>query len=53
LRFALNAYAIGEQALALRSPAPQQEIGPSAPVWDEEDEELLASAMKDLDASGL
>ena len=53
MRLALSAYAVGEQALALRSTAPQQEIGISAPVWDEEDEELLASAMKDLDASGL
>jgi hypothetical protein len=52
LRAAVNAYAIGEEALALRAPAqtPQSEQVPY--VWDEEDEELLASSMRDLDAAG-
>jgi hypothetical protein len=50
LRAAVNAYAIGEEALALRTPVqtPQSEQVPY--VWDEEDEELLASSMRDLDA---
>ena len=52
LRTAVNAYAIGEDALALR----RNEEGLPEPVaannvWDDEDEELLASSMRDLDAN--
>jgi hypothetical protein len=48
----VNAYAIGEDALALR----RNEEGIPEPVaannvWDDEDEELLASSMRDLDAN--
>lgn len=53
MRWAVNAYAIGEEALALRSAPPQPEDAPPNRVWDKEDEELLASSMRDLDASGL
>jgi hypothetical protein len=52
LRAAVNAYAVGEEALALRTPAmeaPESVVANT--VWDDEDEELLASSMRDLDAS--
>ncbi len=53
LRSAVNAYAVGEEALALRTPAegqaPESAVVNSA--WDAEDDELLASSMRDLDAS--
>jgi hypothetical protein len=52
MRAAVNAYAIGEEALALRvqdTPEMQPDV---VNVWDAEDEELLASSMRDLDASG-
>jgi hypothetical protein len=52
LRAAVNAYAIGEEALALRrSDVEDTESAVANSVWDSEDEELLASSMKDLDAS--
>jgi hypothetical protein len=50
LRSAVNAYAIGEEALALRSPVQTSEPDDVPYVWDEEDEELLSSSMRDLDA---
>jgi hypothetical protein len=48
LRSAVNAYAVMREALSLRVPA--EEL-PSADVpWDEEDERLLASSMRDINA---
>ena len=50
LRAAVNAYAIGEEALALRAPRLETPVVTNS-AWDEEDAELLASSMRDLDAS--
>jgi len=49
LRSAVNVYAIMKQALRLRRPELQKSFDASLP-WDEEDEELLASSMRDIDA---
>jgi hypothetical protein len=49
LRANVNAYAILKEALALR--VPQAEISyPAELPWDKEDERLLASSMRDLNA---
>jgi hypothetical protein len=49
LRAVVNAYAIMKEALALRLPPQVEElfVGETLP-WDEEDEMLLASSMRDL-----
>jgi hypothetical protein len=49
LRAWVNASAIMEEALALRMPDQEQSSEVQLP-WDEEDQELLDSSMKDLDA---
>ncbi len=49
LRSAVNAYAILKEALALRV-SPIQGPTPAALPWDEEDERLLASSMRDMNA---
>lgn len=46
LRMAVNAYAWIRQVANLRIPSEDQLL--AAPVWDEEDEELLASSMRDI-----
>jgi hypothetical protein len=49
LRTAVNAYAILKEALSLRTA--QVEGSPAAALpWDEEDERLLASSMRDINA---
>jgi hypothetical protein len=50
LRAAVNAYAIMKEALFLRSPC-VEEAPPHTFPWDEEDEQLLASSMRDLNAN--
>jgi hypothetical protein len=50
LRAAVNAYVVMKDALFLRCPQPEQSAPVSALPWDSEDEELLASSMRDLDA---
>jgi hypothetical protein len=50
LRAAVNAYVVMKDALVLRCPALEQSAPVSALPWDSEDEELLASSMRDLDA---
>lgn len=49
LRAAVDAYAIMKDALLLRLPAAAEEAAASLP-WDEEDEQLLASSMRDVHA---
>jgi|SRR5271157_4463943 len=49
LRSAVNAYAILREALALRV-SPVQGSSPAALPWDDEDERLLASSMRDMNA---
>jgi hypothetical protein len=49
LRAWVNASVIVEEALALRQPSVEQAPEVALP-WDEEDEQLLASSMRDLDA---
>lgn len=52
LRSAVNAYAIGEEALALRRRDGEAvESVADNKVWDAEDDELLAASMRDLDAN--
>lgn len=48
LRAEVNAYAIARQILDLLSPV--QEADVAAYAWDDEDEELLASSMRDLES---
>jgi len=49
LRTAVNVYAIMKDALRLRRPELQASLEAALP-WDEEDEELLASSMRDMNA---
>lgn len=49
LRAAVNVYAIAREALNLRRPQGQTNLGIELP-WDNEDEELLASSMRDMNA---
>ncbi len=49
LRTAVNAYAIAWEALDLRLSQAQENLGIELP-WDKEDEELLASSMRDMNA---
>lgn len=49
LRAAVNAYAIAREALELRRSQAQESLGVKLP-WDKEDEELLASSMRDMNA---
>ena len=49
LRAAVDAYAIMKDALLLRLPAAEQ-ASPGALPWDSEDEQLLASSMRDVHA---
>jgi hypothetical protein len=48
LRSEVNAYAIARQIMDLLSPAKEEDL--PAYAWDEEDEELLASSMEDMEA---
>ena len=48
LRAAVNAYVIVKDALALRRTEPIVESAPVDLPWDEEDDELLAASMRDL-----
>lgn len=50
LRTAVNAYAIMKDALALRRPRAQEPAAVVLP-WDEEDEQLLAASMRDLNGA--
>jgi hypothetical protein len=50
LRMAVNAYAIMKEAYALRHPRTSQPPADGLP-WDEEDEQLLASSMRDLNGA--
>lgn len=47
MRAMVNAYAIMKEAMALRIPRPDA-VSPSDLPWDEEDERLLASSMRDI-----
>lgn len=47
LRAAVNAYGCARQGLNLRSPEVEVELAPVA--WDEEDQELLDSSMREMD----
>jgi hypothetical protein len=49
LRAAVNAYAIMKEAYALRHPRTERPSATGLP-WDEEDEELLAASMRDMNA---
>lgn len=49
LRAAVNAYAIMKDAAALRKPSGIESTTPANLPWDEEDERLLASSMRDID----
>lgn len=49
LRSAVNAYAIMEEALLLRHPRAEEPPAEALP-WDEEDEQLLAASMRDMNA---
>ncbi len=49
LRTAVNAYAILKEALSLR--VSQVVVSPAALPWDDEDERLLASSMRDINAN--
>lgn len=49
LRSAVNAYSIMKEALALRTPSAGVSLGVALP-WDEEDDDLLASSMRDRNA---
>jgi hypothetical protein len=50
LRASVNAYAIMKDALALRyAAAVEDNVSPNVLPWDAEDEQLLASSMKDMD----
>jgi hypothetical protein len=48
LRAVVNAYAVMREALSLRTHV--EEAVPAVLPWDEEDERLLASSMRDIDA---
>lgn len=50
LRTAVNAYAIMKEAYALRHPRTEQPPATGLP-WDEEDEQLLAASMRDLNGA--
>lgn len=50
LRANVNAYVIMKEAFSLRSPRVEEMPGPQF-VWDKEDEDLLASSMRDVDAN--
>jgi hypothetical protein len=52
LRAAVNAYAIMKDAVALRAPSPSgiENPTPANLPWDDEDEGLLASSMRDINA---
>lgn len=50
LRASVNAYAILKEALALRVPPREASLTTPLP-WDDEDEQLLASSMKDVHAN--
>jgi hypothetical protein len=47
LRAAVNAYGYGRQGLHLRTPEPESQL--SLHQWDEEDQELLDSSMRDME----
>ena len=49
LRASVNVYAIMKDALRLRRPELQASLETPMP-WDEEDDELLASSMRDVNA---
>jgi len=49
LRASVNAYVIMKDALLLRAPQTEQPAVINALPWDEEDEQLLASSMRDMD----
>jgi hypothetical protein len=49
LRASVNAYAIMKEALSLRNPQVEAPLVPALP-WDDEDERLLASSMRDINA---
>jgi hypothetical protein len=49
LRAVVNAYAIMKEAYALRHPRAQRPAAAELP-WDEEDEQLLAASMRDMNA---
>lgn len=51
LRAAVNAYVVMKDAYALRHPATEGEDKPPSLPWDSEDEELLASSMRDIGVS--
>jgi hypothetical protein len=50
LRTAVNAYAIMKEAYALRHPRAERPAATGLP-WDEEDEQLLAASMRDMNAN--
>jgi hypothetical protein len=50
LRASVNAYVIMKDALLLRCPQHGEAVPTNALPWDEEDEQLLASSMRDMDA---
>ncbi len=47
LRAAANAYGLARRGLVLRAPSP--ELAPSKTEWDDEDQELLNSSMRDME----
>jgi hypothetical protein len=51
MRAVVNAYVIMKDALVLRCPPAEEGAPATALPWDEEDEQLLASSMRDLDAA--
>ena len=51
LRAAVNAYGYARQGLHLRTPEPQPLLTPYS--WDEEDQELLDSSMRDMEVQAL
>ncbi len=50
LRTSVNAYVIMKDSLSLRSPKSEETAPAIVLPWDKEDEQLLASSMRDLDA---
>jgi len=50
LRASVDAYAIMKDALALRHPQTEETVPAVTLPWDEEDEQLLASSMRDMNA---
>jgi len=48
LRGAVNAFGLIRQGVSIREPAEESALQPY--TWDEEDEELMTSSMRDIEA---